>query len=59
MDAIDENFSKHFTSEEKKIGENFSKHFTSEEKKIAIALWKAKMSLKIIWEQYQMSESTL
>jgi hypothetical protein len=41
------------------IDENSSKHFTSEKKKIAIALWKAKVPQKIIWEQCKMSESTM
>jgi hypothetical protein len=32
------------------IEENFSKHFSSEEKKTAIALWKAKVPLTSVRE---------
>jgi transposase len=38
---------------------NFSKHFSSDEKKVAITLWKAKVPLKAIREQCNMSERTL
>ncbi len=38
------------------IEKNFSKHFSSEEKKVAIALWKAKVPLKTVREQFKISE---
>jgi hypothetical protein len=38
------------------IEENFSKHFSSEEKKVVIALWKAKVPLKTVREQCKISE---
>ncbi len=38
---------------------NFSKHFSSDEKKVAIAFWKAKVPVKTISEQSNMSERTL
>jgi hypothetical protein len=41
------------------IENNFSKHFSSDEKKLAIALWKAKVPLKTIRDQCNMSEKTL
>jgi hypothetical protein len=41
------------------IENNFSKHFSSDEKKVAIALWKAKVPLKTIREQCNMPEKTL
>jgi ABC-type uncharacterized transport system YnjBCD substrate-binding protein len=41
------------------IENNFSKHFSSDEKKVAIAFWKAKVLLKTIREQCNMSERTL
>jgi hypothetical protein len=37
------------------IVNNFSKHFSNGEKKVAIALWKAKVPLKTIREQCNMS----
>jgi hypothetical protein len=41
------------------IENNFSKHFSSDKKKVAIALRKAKVPLKTIREQCNMSERTL
>ena len=41
------------------IEENVSKHFSIEEKKVAIALWKANVPLKTIRVQCNMSERTL
>jgi hypothetical protein len=38
------------------IEKKFSKHFSSEEKKVAIALWKAKVPLKTVREQFKISE---
>ncbi len=38
------------------IEKNFSKHFSSEEKKVAMALWKAKVPLKTVREQFKISE---
>ena len=38
------------------IEKNFSKHFSSEEKKVAMALWKAKVPLKTVREQCKISE---
>jgi hypothetical protein len=38
------------------IEKNFSKHFSSEEKKVAMALWKPKVPLKIVREQFKISE---
>jgi hypothetical protein len=38
------------------IEENFSKHFSSEEKKVAVALWKAKEPLKTVREHCKISE---
>jgi hypothetical protein len=35
---------------------NFFKHFSSEEKMVAIALWKAKVPLKTVREQWKISE---
>ena len=35
------------------IEKNFSKHFSSEEKKVAMALWKAKVPLKTFREQWK------
>jgi hypothetical protein len=38
------------------IEKNFSKHFSSEEKKVAMALWKAKVPLKTFREQWKILE---
>jgi hypothetical protein len=38
------------------IEKNFSKHFSSEDKKVAIALWKAKVPRKTVREQCKISE---
>jgi hypothetical protein len=38
------------------IEKNFSKHFSSEEKKVAMALWKDKVPLKTVREQCKISE---
>ncbi len=38
------------------IEKNFSKHFSSEEKKVAMAFWKAKVPLKTVREQFKISE---
>jgi hypothetical protein len=38
------------------IEKNFSRHFSSEEKKVAMALWKAKVPLKTVREQCKISE---
>jgi hypothetical protein len=35
------------------IAKIFSKHFSSEEKKVAMALWKAKVPLKTVREKMQ------